>query len=746
MIESPSYDRSLFFLTIAAGTLCAVAALYLLRPGYFGAGLFFIAGSSLILSSITHVRLARSGVYFTLSEILVFLWFVLYGTGIATVLAMLEATVASFAYSRKSGRASFVSAALAASIAAIATFGTGSASEAVFGSLPETAASMDDTGIVLMLAAMVVSQFVLKSALLAIHSGAGSLLGIWTVWFERCLNGFALYVIGALAAGMILRASHGRDLLLILAGLLIGGVVFFTYRRYSKEVRRGLERAEAAEKGRANAARAHVRALQRQIAKLEKAEKELSSSEARYRRAAYHDALTDLPNGRFLELELEKASGRIRKTGTYSFGVIYLDLNRFASINESLGRDVADKFLIAIAEKLTGLVRGEDFLARLSGDEFVILLSEVANDADAVHFAELVRRKLSSPVNVDGKILFAGVTAGVAICNSTAGHDDPLRRAQIAMQEARSAEKPYLVYNEEMYRTAMSRLQIETDLRGALERGEFEAYYQPIVDLGEMRTAGFEALVRWHHPKRGMIGPGEFIPVCEASGMIVDLTSWMLEEGCRALAGWRAADGSNRRVFVSVNLSAKDFVQDGLVQRVSSCISRYGIEPRCLKLEITESAIMNNSEKAVDLLKQLKDLGVRLSIDDFGTGYSSLSYLHRFPVDTLKVDRSFVSSMELGSENGEIVRTVITLAKLLGMQIISEGIETMHQLHQLKILKCEYGQGNLFSVPVPAREAAAILRDRGRWGSLDPDARRAVIPPAATENYAEFHGGPPAIG
>ncbi|MCO6511525.1 MAG: EAL domain-containing protein [Aridibacter famidurans] len=741
MNSRQSSGQSFYWLTIAAGISCIVAATFLLRTENLGAGLFFIAGSSLILSTITHIRLARGGVYFTLSEVLVFLWFVLYGSGIATLIAVGEAVAASLAFSRKSGEMSVRSASLAGSIAAIGTFGTAMIVRSIFGSLPESAASASDASIVLMMALMVVSQFLIRSILLAVHSNNDSVEKIWNVWFKRCLNGFALYVIGALGAGLVLRASDGRDLFLILAGLLIGAVVFFTYRRYAKEIRNSLERAEAAEKGRAKEARAHVRTLERHIARLEKAEKELSQSEAKFRRAAYHDSLTDLPNRRFLDLELEKASGRVRKTGSYSFAIVYLDLNRFAAINESLGREVADRFLIAISEKLTGLLRGDDFLARLSGDEFVILLSDVSNEADALHFAELAKRKLSGPFTIDGKILFAAATIGIAICNSSLGHEDPLRRAQIAKQEAKSAEKPYLVYNEAMYRSAMSRLQVENDLRGALERGEFEPFFQPIVDLESMETAGFEALIRWNHPSRGLVGPGEFIPVCESSGMIVPLTSWMLEEGCRSLGEWRKECRGLDKVFISVNLSAKDFVEDGLVERVTECIKHSGIEAGCLKLEITESAIMNNSEKAVELLKELKALGVRLSIDDFGTGYSSLSYLHRFPVDTLKVDRSFVSSMEFGSENGEIVRTVITLAKLLGMKIISEGIETIHQLHQLKILKCEYGQGNLFSMPVPAAQALAILKDANKWKGLDPAARPEGASPPKVENYAEFHNG-----
>jgi EAL domain-containing protein (putative c-di-GMP-specific phosphodiesterase class I) len=284
-----------------------------------------------------------------------------------------------------------------------------------------------------------------------------------------------------------------------------------------------------------------------------------------------------------------------------------------------------------------------------------------------------------------------------------------------------------------VYETAMNRMQVESELQGAVERGEFEAFYQAIVDLNSMELAGFESLIRWRHPERGLLGPGEFFSVCEESGMVVPMTTWMLDASCAALARFKSA-GRGRKLFVSVNLSARDFGRGDLVERVANALSVSGIRPESLKLEITESAIMENFDNAVAILEDLKKLGVMLSVDDFGTGYSSLSHLHKFPVDTLKVDRSFVSSMEFGSENGEIVRTVITLAKLLGMKIISEGIESLHQLHQLKVLECEYGQGYLFSKPVPEREALEMVEDRHRCFGLAParatDTMTSVNPDA----------------
>jgi EAL domain-containing protein (putative c-di-GMP-specific phosphodiesterase class I) len=286
-----------------------------------------------------------------------------------------------------------------------------------------------------------------------------------------------------------------------------------------------------------------------------------------------------------------------------------------------------------------------------------------------------------------------------------------------------------------MHARAVTLLQIETDLRYAVERGELCAYFQPIIALGSLRLSGFESLIRWNHPARGLILPNEFIPVAEETGLIVPITYWMLEESCRRLVEFQKLGAEGNALFLSVNLSGKHFAHGEIVERIQDIMVKTQIAPQCLKLEITESAVMDNPEKAIATLRRLKNLGVQLSIDDFGTGYSSLSYLHRFPIDTLKVDRTFVGTMEDGSENGAIVRTVIALAKALNLDVVAEGIETIHQLHRLRILGCEYGQGYLFSRPVPLEEAEKIIEDKARWQKVLPDKN----PKIAAQNRESSH-------
>lgn len=713
--------RPLYVLTLIAGASALAFSISDIAPDHLTAGLLVIAVVMVVMSWITHVKLGQKGIHLTLSEVLVFFLIFSYGGAIATMIAAIEAAFSAVAVKRRGSDDVEGSVMLSAAIAALATFATVSAAERLLGTPPETANLHNDTELVVLLSLMVATQFLTKSVLWAAFAGANSSERFWKIWYERCLNGIALYVVGAFVAGVIVRASFGRDPVLIIAALVVGAVVFFTYRRHVSEVRQHHLRAERAESSRADDARRHVEALKRQILKLEQTESALRGSEARFRRAAYHDQLTDLPNQNLLQLEIEKANARRRKTGKFNFAVLYVDLNRFKGINETLGHRIADEFLIGVAERLSDILRPDDFLARVSGDEFAIIAAGIDDVREAEELAELLIGKLAAPFNVKGKILFTSVSIGIALRNKMQSSNDIVRDAQIALYKAKSLEIPYAVFDQKMYDLAVHRMQIETQLRGALERGEFEPYFQPIVELSSMELAGFEALLRWRHPQQGLLGPGTFMTVCEDTGLIVPITTWMLQESCRTLARWMNSTVTNREIFMSVNLSAKDFGQSDLIENVSKILGETGIRPHCLKLEITESAVMTNAEAAIEILRRVKRLGVRLSVDDFGTGYSSLSYLHRFPVDTLKVDRSFVSSMEFGSENGEIVRTVIALAKLLGMKIISEGIESVHQLHQLKILECEYGQGFLFSAPVPEPEARAMLLDRNRWKGLSPE-------------------------
>ena len=426
---------------------------------------------------------------------------------------------------------------------------------------------------------------------------------------------------------------------------------------------------------------------------------------------AFHDTLTGLPNRALFVDRLKQALARTRRLGPHQFAVLFLDLDRFKVINDSLGHIVGDQLLVGIARRLEACLRPGDTVARLGGDEFTILLEDVTDIGEAIVVAERVEKEISSPFNLRGHEVFTTVSVGIA--PSTIGYDSPdeiLRDADTAMYRAKSLGKArHEVFDKTMHARAVSLLQLENDLRRAVERQEFLLFYQPIVSLQTGQVCGVEALIRWQHPEHGMIMPSAFIPVAEETGLILQMGQWGLREACRQMCEWRGQLTGVEALQVSVNLSSKQFSQLDLIEQITRALSDTGLEPAGLRLEITESVVMENIESATDMLRQLRDLGVEASIDDFGTGYSSLSYLHRFPTSTLKIDRSFVSGMSNQSENLEIIRSILMLARNLGMTVVAEGVETEEQVVQLRELGCQHAQGYFFSRPVRAEDAAGFL-------------------------------------
>jgi diguanylate cyclase (GGDEF)-like protein/PAS domain S-box-containing protein len=424
---------------------------------------------------------------------------------------------------------------------------------------------------------------------------------------------------------------------------------------------------------------------------------------------AFHDALTGLPNRALfmdhLKLAVERAKRPEKK---YLFAVLFLDLDRFKIINDSLGHTMGDQLLVATAARIQKCLRHLDTVARFGGDEFAVLLDGVEDVNDTIHVAQRLQREITTPINVGGHEVFTSVSIGIALSNT--GYERPeevLRDADTAMYRAKAAGKSrYEIFDKGMHSRAVALLRLETDLRRAVEREEFVVHYQPIVSLFDDSIQGFEALVRWQHPERGLVTPSEFIPVAEETGLIIPLGRWVLRESCRQMHQLQAASAAQRPLSLSVNLSGKQFMQTDLVGQVEEILRETGFDPRRLQLEITESSVIENTETVTEMLLQLRALGIRLSMDDFGTGYSSLSYLHRFPIHTLKIDRSFVSG---GDGENEIVRTIIMLARNMGMDIVAEGVETREQLAYLKELKCEYGQGFLFSHPLDIDTACKLL-------------------------------------
>jgi len=442
------------------------------------------------------------------------------------------------------------------------------------------------------------------------------------------------------------------------------------------------------------------------------------------------DPLTGLPNRLLFTDRLVHLFKIAKRRKDYLFAVLFLDLDGFKMINDSLGHLAGDQLLVEVAGRLEKSLRTTDTIARLGqgfvvarlgGDEFTILLDDFKDSENAKHAAERLIRAVSEPFVLNGKEVFITASVGIAL-SSGATYELPeeiLRDADTAMYRAKSLGKGrYETFDADMRASVMARLQLEMDLHRAIEHGEFTNFYQPIVSLSSGEIVGFEALLRWQHPTRGQLGPEEFIAVAEETGLIRELGWWNLREACRQLSEWRADYLSCADLTMSVNLSPKQFLEPSLIQDIKKLLPEFGLPPAALRLELTESTVMGDPQATVEMLEQLKALGISLAIDDFGTGYSSLSYLHRFPLDTLKIDRSFISGIVDAknlSDSAEIARTILPMASNLRLDVVAEGIETGEQLAMLKALRCKYGQGFFFSKPLPASEVVSLLSKQPNW-------------------------------
>jgi len=423
--------------------------------------------------------------------------------------------------------------------------------------------------------------------------------------------------------------------------------------------------------------------------------------------AAIHDPLTQLPNRELFMDRLEVALRRAERA-RHEVTVMFLDLDRFKLINDSLGHDVGDQVLRAVAERLSGAMRSSDTLARFGGDEFTILCEDVGNDSDALEVAERLVASMGQPLSLESGEVFVSLSVGIALSRAAESAALVLRNADIAMYRAKARGPSRIeIYRDDDERNVVSRLRTSNELHRAIERDELELHYQPFVDLKTETLVGMEALVRWQHPTRGLLLPQEFIPLAEDSGMIVALGEWIVNEACRQTVEWfelrRGSGLDNNRLNMSVNVSAVQLADTRFPTQVAEAIASSGIDPDRLWLEITESALMTDADEAVLVLQEFRKLGIHVEIDDFGTGYSSLSYLQRFPVECLKIDRSFVNDLDKRSDNAAIVRAIIGLGESLGLSIIAEGVERQAQAERLKVLGCTLAQGYLYSRPLPAR-------------------------------------------
>ena len=444
---------------------------------------------------------------------------------------------------------------------------------------------------------------------------------------------------------------------------------------------------------------------------------------------AFHDTLTGLTNRALFLDRLERAIEHTHRHPEVLFAVLFLDLDRFKVINDSLGHSLGDQLLSACARKLEGCVRTVDTVSRFGGDEFVILLEDVKSEQDALEVAERIQHDLQAPTDLDGHQVV--ISASIGIVLSSLGYDNSdnlLRDADIAMYQAKILGKAcHVLFEAGMRQRMIHRLELENDLRKALddqtgqhpEYQELQVHYQPIVSLCTWKINGFEALVRWKHPRRGLIPPKEFIPVAEETGLIHSLGLWVLRQACQQMRSWQVQYPVDPPLTIHVNVSGKQFAQPDFVDQIQHVLGETCLEPRCLSLEITESLFVENDERFNEMLRRLCSLGVQLQIDDFGTGYSSFSYLQRLPVSSIKIDSTFIENMKTGNNHSEIVRSIVTLARSLGMSAIAEGVESQDQMAQLQALECAYGQGFYISRPAPGSVGQEILRQSQSTGKLD---------------------------
>ncbi len=438
---------------------------------------------------------------------------------------------------------------------------------------------------------------------------------------------------------------------------------------------------------------------------------ERKHAEGKLKHDALHDTLTGLPNRTMVMEMLSRSIERARQNPRYRFALVFLDLDRFKMVNDSLGHLAGDRFLVEIGKLLSTCLRRNDVVGRFGGDEFVVIVDDIKNLKEATRTAERIQRALGQPLTIDGHEIVTSACMGIAMSDPSRNRpEDYLRDADTAMYRAKQRDLAgFEVFDQRMHQHTIAQLKLENKLRRAIEGDELILYYQPYVSLDDGRMVGCEGLIRWQQPEIGLVSPGDFIPVAEDTGLIIPIGWWVIEQACAQLEQWEKLVGDGP-FTLSVNVSNKQLGEARFVEKLERRLSRYDIDRGRLCLEITESVITDLGDGVIELLRDIKQLGIRLAVDDFGTGYSSLSYLRHFPVDLLKIDRAFVNSLEENKKDRAIVQAIITLAESLDLTVVAEGVETLKQAHRLRELGCGLAQGFLFSMPVEAHKAEELLR------------------------------------
>jgi diguanylate cyclase (GGDEF)-like protein/PAS domain S-box-containing protein len=435
-----------------------------------------------------------------------------------------------------------------------------------------------------------------------------------------------------------------------------------------------------------------------------------SQTDITERVAGLHDTLTGLPNRTLFNEQLKRALKRVKKRSNYKFALLLLDLDRFANVNISFSHDCGDSLLIAISQRLEACLRCEDIIARMEGDEFAIFLDAINDKEDALRVCGRIEEILKAPFNMNGQDVFISASSGIVL--SRKDYEQPeelLRDAHTAMRRAKSLGKArYELFDPAMHTNAVALLQLDNSMRRAVNRNEFQLYYQPIISTATDKIAGFEALVRWQHPELGLVLPDDFIPMAEETGLIIQIGKIVLQRACSQMRKWQGLF-PQVPLFMSVNLSARQFTEPDLIEELDHILEETGLQPDRLKLEITESVIMENPQLAVSIFSRMRAMNISLLLDDFGTGYSSLGYLHDFPVNTLKIDRCFINGIGSENKDSEILRIIVMLANCLGLDVIAEGVETSDQLNRLRSIGCQYYQGYYFSKPIKEESAEDLI-------------------------------------
>jgi diguanylate cyclase (GGDEF)-like protein len=710
------------WLVILLGGACFAAALINLPTQQPGWGFLLILVFSTVLAPRLSITLPRSRFAISFSDAGVFLAFLFYGGAGAITVAGAE-TVANCLYLRTKGHVFgrlMIPINVSVNVLSIGityvVLGFG------FPGLLELGAG-NTRHLITMLGSLAIVHFLTSSLFVAILAWINDGTNPWSTILRDCFSSSMTQIVGAGLAGMIYKLINFGDIVTGVIAFLALGVAYLSYRHSINEVNEAIHLAQAAEREKAETERvrrreaeSHAAQLAATLAKEELANDALRKSETDLQHAALHDSLTNLPNRKHFGDMLRSLIEKYKDDPSNTFHVLFLDIRKFKNINDSLGHTLGDKVLQIAAKRFVRMLNSTDMVARIGGDEFAVILKDLSTIGKAQKVARRILASISQPFSLSSNRISIDVNIGIAPCDTEYNTpEEVLRDADIAMHYAKEKNTGVAVFTKELRVRFLEKIRFENDLRTAIDRDELSMHYQPLVSLQDGALLGFEALLRWHHSEFGNIPPNKFIPIAEESGLIMPITQWVLQKTTEQLAGWQKISRNHSELIMSVNISGKHLSNDDLIDDVENALALSKIKPATLKLEITESAAMQNADHTISLLNRLKRQGVQISIDDFGTGYSSLSYLHRLPFDTLKIDRSFVYSVGESGENSEILQTIISLAKNLKKKVIAEGIETEAQLSLLQNLGCDYGQGYLLARPQSKENIEKALYERKSW-------------------------------